>query len=119
MADKWTALNSFWNSFDIPAYDENTVPDDAQMPYITYEASVTQFNDKILLSASIWYRGMSWAGISQKAEQIDQFIGDGGAGVPYTGGRLWVTKGSPFAQRLSEEDKTVRRMLIQIEAEFH
>ena len=27
--DKWKALQSFWESFDIPAYDEATVPDDA------------------------------------------------------------------------------------------
>ena len=117
--NQWTALNSFWNSFGIPAYDENTVPDDAQMPYITYEASVSGFGDEIIQSGNIYYRSTSWQGISEKAKQISDYIG-GGVGIPYDNGRLWITKNSPFAQRLSEpDDDFVRRILLQVKSEFH
>lgn len=118
MADKWTAVNTLWNGFGITAYDENTVPNGAAMPYITYSVSVAGLDEPVYLSASLWYRSMSWEDISKKAEQISEAIG-GGAGVAYDGGRLWVTRGDPFAQRMSEpEDGTVRRILLQVKGEF-
>lgn len=117
MANQWTALNTFWNSFDIPAYDENTVPDDATMPYITYEASIGGLGDILLLSASLWYGAtMSWAGISEKALEISEEIG-GGKSVGYDNGRLWATKMSPFAQRMADAEG-VRRVLMHIYAEY-
>lgn len=118
MADKWTALQTLWSGFGLDAYDVNTVPDGATTPYITYEASASDFNERVPLTASLWYRDDSWAEISQKAEQISEEIG-GGLGVPYDGGRLWVVKATPFALRMSEpEDPHMRRIVLQIIAEF-
>lgn len=116
--DKWQALNTFWNRFDLVAYDENTVPDGAVLPYITYTASVGEIDEPIYLTASIWYRSNSWTEVSQKADEISNYIG-GGAGESYDGGRLWITKSVPFAQRMSEaSDYQVRRILLQVNAEF-
>lgn len=118
MSDKWVALNTFWNSFEIPAYDEHTVPDGSQLPYITYEAATADLDEKIPLTASIWYKSNSWAEISRKAEEISYYIG-GGAGVLYDGGRMWVTKERPFAQRMEEpDDRLIRRIIINIAVEF-
>ena len=118
MADKWTALHTFFNSFGITAYDENTVPDEAPLPYITYEASTASLDEKVPIAASIWYRSNSWAEISQKAEEISEAIG-GGYGVKYDGGRLWVTKATPFAQRMAEpSDYLIRRIVLQIGIEY-
>jgi hypothetical protein len=116
--DKWQALNTFWNRFDLVAYDENTVPDGAALPYITYMASTGEIDEPIYLTASIWYRSNSWTEVSQKADEISNYIG-GGAGESYDGGRLWITKSVPFAQRMSEaSDYQVRRILLQVNAEF-
>lgn len=118
MANTWTALHTFWNSFSLTAYDENTVPDDAQMPYITYEAQTSGLGDVLLLSGSLWYKSTSWAQISNKAEAISDIIG-GGMGIPYDNGRLWVTKAIQFANRMSEpDDDSVRRIVLRINAEF-
>ena len=118
MADKWTALHTFFNEFGITAYDENTVPESAEMPYITYEAQTASLGEALLLSASIWYRSNSWAEISQKADGIGDLIG-GGYKVPYDNGRLWITKSAPFATRMSEpSDEQIRRIVLQITAEF-
>ena len=38
--DKYQAINEFWNRFGVMAYDENTVPDDAELPYITYGVNI-------------------------------------------------------------------------------
>ena len=118
MADKWTAINAFWNGFGLDAYDENTVPDGAVLPYITYAASTAGLDEPVYMTASIWYRSNSWTEVSQKAEGISELIG-GGYGVAYDGGRLWVTQASPFAQRMSEpNDPSVRRIILQVTAEF-
>ena len=122
MATKWTAINTFWNSFGIPAYDENTVPDDAEMPYITYEAATGGMDFKTPLNAHIYYKTTSWQGISDKADQIQDYI-SGGVGITYDGGRLWITERTPFAQRMAEAGEgtdalTVRRILLQVDAEF-
>lgn len=118
MADRWTALNTFWNGFGLDAYDETTVPENAQLPYITYSASVSDLDEDVFLTASIWYKSNSWAEVSQKAEEISEAIG-GGYGVGYDGGRLWVRKWAPFAQRMADQyDLQVRRVLLQIIAEY-
>lgn len=115
---KWQALQTFWSSFGLTAYDENTVPDDAVMPYITYESATADFDEKFQRTASLWYRSNSWADISDKADAISEYIG-GGVGVTYTGGRLWITKESLFAQRMSDDsDDKIRRVVLQIAIEY-
>jgi len=116
--DKWQAINEFWNSFGLTAYDENSVPDNAVMPYVTYNVSIGDLGDALFLTASLWYYTSSWAEISQKAKEISDYIG-GGAGVPYDNGRVWITKGLPFAQRMNEPGSDLtRRIVLQINAEF-
>lgn len=116
---KEQALNTFWNGFGIPAYDANTVPDDAEMPYITYEASTGSIDDEIPLYASLWYRGMSWRPIGEKVDEINGYIGLGGSSQIYDGGRLWIKRGSPFSQRMSEPgDIATRRVVLNVLAEF-
>ena len=116
--DKFQVIDAFWNQFGIKAYDENTVPEGAVLPYITYEASIASFDEKIINSASLWYETYSWTEISQKAEEISNYIG-GGHGVPYDGGGLWITKEAPFAQRMSDQsNEEIRRILLQVGFEF-
>ena len=116
--DKWQALHNFWSSFEIPAYDENSVPDDAAMPYITYSAETSGFEDPLLLTGSIWYNSTSWAGVSQKAEQIAQALADYHL-VSLGGGEyLFLTQGSPFAQRMRDENDSVKRIYLNVTAEF-
>lgn len=120
--DKWQALQSFWESFDIPAYDENSVysgQESPTLPYITYEAATGTIGSEILQTASVWYKSNSWAGISQKAEEIGIGIGYGGKVVPYDGGVMWIKRGQPFAQRMSEpDDDSIRRIVINVEIEY-
>ena len=116
--DKWQALHAFWSSFDLPAYDQNSVPDNAVMPYITYEAFASGFEDPITISASIWYRSSSWEDISKKADKVFERL-ENYVLQPSDDGYLFIVKGSPFAQRLSEpNDEMVRRIYINIMVEF-
>lgn len=118
MNDKWQGLQNFWGSFGIPAYDENTVPPDAEMPYITYEAVTAGFEDVIPISGSIWYRSTSWEDASRKADDIASALN------PYRlvqlgkGEYLFLVKGVPFAQRMSGSDDSIRRIYINLMAEY-
>jgi len=116
--DRWTALHNFWSSFGIPAYDETTVPSSATYPRLTYEAGISFFDEGNVLNASLWYYSTSWAEISQKAEEISNVIGDGGVLQPYAGGTAWITRGRPFAQRMSDPEPNLRRIVLTINTEF-
>ena len=117
--DKLQAYNRFWNSFDIPAYDSLTVPDDAKTPYLTYETASDEFGATLYLTASLWYRGTDWADVTAKEKEIAESIGRGGTSVPYEGGALWIMKRSPWAQRMDDpDDDTIRRIVLQYAVEF-
>ena len=117
--DKWQGLDDFWNSFGIPAYDENSVPDDAIMPYITYHAAVSGFEDPIPSYASIWYRSTSWADISRKADQIAERL-QNYVLIPINDREyIHLVKGPSFAQRMNEPgDSLTRRIYINVMMEF-
>lgn len=115
------AIQSFWESFDWAAYDSSTVPSEEmapEMPRITYDVAKAEFEAPITLSASLWDRGYSWERISRKEEEIFNYIGLGGVLVPYDYGKLWIKRGTPFAQRMADEDDAIRRVYLNIEVEY-
>ncbi len=112
------AYNQFWNSFEMAAYDENTVPEGSALPYITYSISEAYFNEPVAASVSLWYRSTLWQAISDKAKLIGDYIGRGGRLINFDGGVLWIKRGTPFAQRMSDEDDSIRRILLNIELEY-
>lgn len=116
--DEFQALHQFWSSFDLPAYDENTVPDNAALPRLTYSVSKASLDEIVLMSASIWYRSTSWTQITKKAMEIGRRIGRSGVLLRYDGGVLWITRGVPFSQRMSDEDSSIRRIYFNISAEY-
>ena len=115
------ALNSFWNSFGWNAFEENTVPENAfatRTDYITYSSGQAFFDEPMMLSASIWSRSTSWGTAIAKMQQIAESIGIGGKLLRTDDGYLWIKRGVPFAQRMSDEDPAVRRIYMNVEVEF-
>ncbi len=117
--DKVQALHSFWSQFGIKAYDESTVPDDAKMPYITYEVSVGDFGDDIASSASVWYYDDGWQAIENKVKQIDEVLSDGGVCIPYDDGNIWIKRSSPYKVRVADLNDMVRRYMLNVIIEYH
>lgn len=117
MDDKWQAIHKFWSGFGLTAYDENSVPDDAEFPYITYSAAVGDFEQVLVLTGSIWYRSTSWAGISQMQTLISRMTSPYKV-LPVDGGYLYASKGEPFAQRMGDEDDSIKRIYLVFNAEF-
>lgn len=112
------ALGRFWSSFGIPAYDQYTVPDEAEMPYITYSSSEAEFGYAVPLTASVWYQSYSWEDITLKTYEIFKKISPGGTLLNTDDGKIWIYRGSPFSTRMSDVKDDVRRMLINVTAEY-
>lgn len=117
--NRWEAIYDFWNQFGWPAYEQSSVPDDAKMPYITYEATAGQFEQLIPITASLWVHSKSWTKINAKSDEIEAFIGS--MGCPrIKGGRYRVYIGdTPFAQNMDDpDDKDIRRKVLNVTFEF-
>jgi hypothetical protein len=114
--DREQALQNFWASYGIPAYDEITVPESATMPYITYQVSVGEINFPVLSTASLWYYGRSWKDITAKAHEISD--GLNGHTIKYDNGAILLTNGTPRYQRIADTNDMVRRIALNINYEF-
>lgn len=118
--NKDQALDTFWNSFGWPAYDQNSVPDDVKFPYITYNESTDSLGNVLSLSASLWDRSNSWERVSLKKDEVAKKIGEyGHHTIKLNGGYVWLVKGTPFAQRMADpNDDKVKRIYLNVLGEF-
>lgn len=115
---KEIALQTFWSSFGVPAYDENTVPEDAALPRITYSVATDSLDHPVSMTASLWSRSKSWVQVTELKDLVEEALGRGGTTIKYEGGLLWLKPGTPFAQRMSDTDDSIRRIVLNLEAEY-
>lgn len=117
---KAAALHSFFSGFGLMAYEENSVPDDAVFPYITYSLITDSFSDySSALTISLWYRSTSWKAINAKCEEVSAAIGYGGQLVDCDGGRIWIKRGQPFANSMGDtSDDQIKRKLINLSVDY-
>lgn len=115
--DKWKAQDVYWNSFGLLAYNELTVPEDANMPFITYQAVNGSLDGQMTVSASLYYKSNSWTAIMQKSSEMERFID---REIPIDGGAVKFRKPiANYAQPMSDaNDLQVRRILLTVEIEF-
>ena len=116
---KAAAIYQFWSGFGLTAYEENTVPEDAAFPYVTYQLVTDSFDREVAATASLWYRGESWTDINAKTEEISKKIGASGKKIAVDGGGIWIKRGQPFAQNMGDEsDDLIKRKYINISIVF-
>ena len=120
MTTKAAAIQSYLEGFGIPVYAASSVPDEAAMPYLTY----TMINDAFTgsetnMEANLWYYGDGEAAPNAKAQEISDSLGLGGRMLRCDGGAIWVKRGSPFCQVVTEStDDKVKRRYINFSMEF-
>ena len=113
MTNALRALNAFFGGFGLPAFSRDNVPDDARMPYITFEASVPAPTQRALLHAWVWYRGTDLAPAAAKVDEICMALQNGAALKTATGAvYLFPDTRTPFAQEQPDPDKNVRVMYL-------
>ena len=129
--NKQQAFNRFWNSFGVLAFEENSVPTDdvfdslikagvapAKYPYITYQVITDDLGEPLFPTASIYDKDTSWERADTLANLISARIQNQKT-IKLDNGRMFITKGNPFAQHMPEEgDRTIRRIIINLAIEF-
>lgn len=117
---KEAVLYQFFSSFGLEAYASTAVPEDAAFPYLTYQAATSAFEEgEVALTVNLWYHTEGEAEPNQKAREISKVIGQGGVVLPCDGGYIWLKRGSPFCQNLSDQtDRDIKRRYINITAEY-
>lgn len=116
--DREQALNAFWNSFGVKAYDVNTVPDNAPDKKIAYEVVISDLNNPVPCTVYLYDRSISWKGVTDLLHLIDARLKNGGVQIPYDNGCIWICKASPFATRMNGEKDTIRRIVVNLQIEY-
>lgn len=120
--DRWEAIYDFWSKFGMPAYEENSVPEDAKYPYITFESAVGEFESIVPLEASIWDRTTrGTAFIDGKADEIAHFIKNMLVCPKIKGGRyrVFIPELSTYAQNMGDpDDRLIKRKILNVSFEF-
>lgn len=112
------AIHEFWGSFGVPAYNEYSVPDTAELPYIVHSNGSDIFGNEIPLVGEIFDESISWRKVTEIKDKVSKLLGWGGAVIKTDNGYIWIKRGSPFAQQMGDEDKSLKRIVINITVEF-
>lgn len=116
--NKYQALYEFYNSFGIPAYEENSVPEDAKLPYLTYEIMTADLDmDNVAISCQIYFKSNSLMKVNAITEKLYNAL-QGGKKLKCDTGYIVLYRGRPFAQNRPSGDKTVKAKYINISADY-
>lgn len=117
---KETTLKQFFSSFGIPAYPSTSVPNDVVFPYLTYEVITSAWDGgEVGLTVNLWYFTTQEGPPNEKARELSEAIGLGGKILPCDGGYIWLKRGSPWCQSLSDDTSTaIKRRYINVTAEY-
>ena len=129
--DKEQAYNAFWSGFGVLAFEENSVPDDktinelikagvasAKYPYIAYQVITDDLDRPVYPMASIYDRSDSWERVDRLTHVVSHKIQQMST-IKLDNGRMFITKGSPFAQhQLESADLNIRRVILNLGVEF-
>ena len=116
---KGAALQAFFSQF-MDAYAASAVPEDVTFPYLTYELITSAWDGgEVGLTVNMWFRTTSEKEPNAAVDRLSKAIGLGGVQLPCDDGVIWLKRGSPWAQSLTDEtDKTIKRRYINVTAEY-
>lgn len=117
---KAAALQQFFEGFGIPAYPSSSVPEDAAFPWLTYDLVTGSWETGgASITVNTWHYSTGEAEANAKAQEISEAIGYGGILLECDGGSIWLKRGSPWCQSLTDDaDKMVKRRYLNVTAEF-
>ena len=116
---KGAALQSFFDSI-MTSYAASSVPDDATLPYLTYELITSAWHGgEVGLTVNMWFRTTSEKEPNAAVDRLSKAIGLGGVFLHCDDGVIWLKRGSPWSQSLTDAtDKTIKRRYINVTAEY-
>ena len=115
MTQTATALYNFFSGFGIPAYIQDNIPDNATMPYITYELIEPEPLATALFHADVWYRSTNIEGISAKVDEIRAAIGNG-VNLPTESGVIHIfrERNGTFGQIINDPNRETKRAYLSM-----
>lgn len=116
---KGAALQSFFDGI-MTSYAASAVPDNATLPYLTYELITSAWDGgEVGLTVNMWFRTTSEKEPNAAVDKLSKAIGLGGVFLHCDDGVIWLKRGSPWAQSLTDAtDKTTKRRYINVTAEY-
>ena len=116
---KGAALQSFFDGI-MTSYVASAVPDDATLPYLTYELITSAWDGgEVGLTVNMWFRTTSEKEPNAAVDKLSKAIGLGGVQLPCDDGVIWLKRGSPWCQNLQDDtDKNIKRRYINVTAEY-
>lgn len=101
MMDFSAALAAFWNRLGVPAYLTELVPDDAVLPYLTYDMARASFGGVTPLTVYNWHKD-TLGGNVERTEMLDRIaeaIPVGGVMLDVLDGYIILTRGDGIYQQ--------------------
>ena len=95
-------LKSFFGGFGIPAYTLDSVPENVELPYITYQLVEPEWNEQANMYCQVWYKRNNLGSLLAKADQIAAAIGTGVV-FDQPGGYLAIYPSTPLMQTLTDD----------------
>jgi hypothetical protein len=96
------ALKTFFGGFSIPAYTLDSVPEDVDLPYITFPLIEPEWSEQANFYCQVWYRKQNLGALLAKADQVVAAIGTGKV-IPITGGYLAIYPSTPLMQTMTDD----------------
>ena len=113
---KAEALHSFFSDFGLPAYPATAVPKEPGDRYLTYEPRIGAIDDgDLAITVNLWFYTTSEAEPNAMAQCLSTALGVGGKVIPCDDGYVWLKRGSPWCQSLSDGDWKRRYINVSVE----
>jgi hypothetical protein len=96
-------------------YLENTVPETATFPYITYTLEDGEYTDNLLQTIRVYDNQGSVGRLAGMVDKIDQHISNNNVMDVNNNVYFTVYKGTPFAQYVNEVDGNIKSMYINLQ----
>ena len=109
------ALYEFWSGFGLPAYTVNTIPDEADPPYITYSLVEIESLEAGTHYAQIFYRATSNEALLRKTDEVLNVLGSKGCSIPCEGGSVVLRPANPKVQWMTDENPEIRYAYINMQ----
>lgn len=107
--DKFTNITktifSFFRSLGYEVYLDNNVSENATFPYITIRYEIDDFGVDSLLQGQIWDKAQSRENVNKVSDELLTVINTGiKVRIVNDRGYLYLRKGSPFIQPITETE---------------
>lgn len=108
-------LKTFFSGFGLPAYTLTSVPEEVELPYITYPLIEPEWNEQASFYCQVWYPQNRLEDLLKKADLIVQNVGEMRK-IKMDEGYLVLYPSTPLIQILTDEYSQSAYITLSINA---